>query len=193
MLNLNETLSIKGIFTLKVIDALTGEVLNEVSGENLILDSGIDLMCRALAGDNVVPVTEEEKKLYFFNSPIANIVQYVQLGNNLLPSTPESNSPYNSGALNEDPSSGYNASEIFKLTPLFQKKNTVTFRCVVPNSAANGSSGSAVYQEAVLMSKVSATPTYKWFARKLFPLQTKTSSVIFEINWDIVFNVTSTS
>jgi hypothetical protein len=193
-LKFNNTLNVNGILSIKVIDAVTGKILEEDSGQNLILNSGIDIMCRALAGDVSIPVTTAETKLHQLTNPLSNIVQYIQLGNNLTPPTISDSSPFPSGALNLDPASGNGASEVFKLIPVFGIKDTISFKCIIPNSAGNGSSGTALYQEAVLMTKTSDVPTYKWFARKVFGgVKTKNSGVIFEINWDIVFSANSVS
>lgn len=182
-------LNINGIFTLKIIDATTGKLLDKESGQNLILNSGVDMMCRALAGDVTVPAIDAQAKLHTLNAPLTNIVQYLQLGNNITLPLVTDSSPFPSGALNLDPLSGNGASEIFKLMPVLGLKDTISFKCIIPNSAGNGSSGTALYQEAVLLGKTSDIPTYKWFARKVFSgVKTKTSNVVFEINWDIVFS-----
>lgn len=200
-MRVKDNISLKGVFHLKVIDALSGKVINEIRDENLILDSGIEILCAALAGNIYLDPADTSidesnlLKINTLNSPVSNIVQYLQLGMNA--TTPQVTdtgvAPY--GALNENPDSDSGASKVFKVTPFFLKKDIVTFRCIIGVNEGNGPTGKTGYTEAVLMSKIDKDidnkPIYKLFSRKTFGTQTKDNTVLFEINWDIIFSAVS--
>lgn len=165
-LDFNSSLGVKGVFTLKVIDAATGVVLEEEKGNNIVLNSGLDIIRRAISSGS------------------APVVNTLQLGGDATTPTPQ-DAPLNTGgSLQVVPS------EFFAVQPFYYKDDnqTVTFKCIIPPGSGNGSDpegrGNA-YQEAVLSADTGGE--HKWFARKTFNTRVKTALVLFEINWDIIF------
>jgi hypothetical protein len=170
-MELKDKIEVHGRLTIKTIDGATGLVLNEDTGENCILDSGITQICRRIAGDSVYPVA------------------LLQLGANATPET-VTDAPINGdGTLNASPS------ELFDVKAYFLTPGKTLFKCIVNLNEGNGfnSTGSASYNEAVLMYRRGIpipnglSLEYDWFARKTFSNKIKNSNLLFELNWEISF------
>src|ERR1035437_3436796 len=145
-MNLKDTVEVHGVLTIKTIDSLTGVVLDEEVGENCILNTGLDLIARSLTTGG------------------APLVTLLQLGGNGAVKETITDAPADS--------SGYLSSvhsEFLSVNSYSIISGKTLFKCIVGPTSANGSSGSATYNEAVLMYKVSESPdVYGWFARKTF-------------------------
>jgi hypothetical protein len=167
-MNLKDKLEIHGRLTIKTIDGATGAILDEETGENCILDSGIYQICRRIAGEAVYPVA------------------LLQLGSDATPETVK-DAPINSdGTLSAYPS------ELFDVKAYYLTPGKTLFKCIINLNEGNGT-GSASYNEAVLMYR-RGTPIpnglsleYDWFARKTFSNKIKNSNLLFELNWEISF------
>lgn len=167
-MNINEvSIPVSGEFTIKVIDGKTGVVLEEETGNNVILNTGIDHIRHA-----ITPLAY---------SPVA----FLQLGGNATVETVTDAPTTVDGQLASSPS------ELFNVRSFFIAPEQTMFKCIVSMTEGNGAN-SAQYNEAVLMFKTSSSPdTYAWFARKTFNNKVKNSNLLFEINWAINFNYIS--
>lgn len=186
-------ITIKGILTIKTIDTNTGEVLDIDRGENLVLNSGIEILKQALVGDFTLPSDAEPGvHLNSLSGALASTIRYFQLGKGTTTPAATDVSPYANGTLdNVSTVFPTNASEILTVGYSYPNTSTLRLFCTVPTTKGNGFSGTTTYTEAVLMAKTQGSPdpeVFKWFARRVFPSKTKTSSVILEIEWDLIFN-----
>lgn len=170
-MNVKENIGVHGKLTIKVIDGKTGIVIEEDSGDNVVLNSGLDFLRKNITTFTPVPV------------------QYMQLGGDSTAATPLDTPAFPDGRLVIRPS------ELFLAKAYFLTPNTTLFKSIVNLNEGNGN-GTATYTEAVLSFPVEPPPGslidyVGWFARKTFSGKTKTNNVLFELNWEITFKYVS--
>ena len=165
-LNLKQNIQVMGELTITSIDTNTGCVISEDTHPNMILDSGLELLAKAISSQGIP------------------LVSHLQLGGN-------SNPPISTDVpLSSDGQLITTPSEVFPVQAYYNRPNAVTFKCFIPATAANRGSA-ANYNEAVLLAGTLnpglATYTYQWFARRTFNQRYKDNNIIFEITWVIKF------
>lgn len=187
---MNQSIQIKGHLKLVSKDALTGEVLQLEEGPNLVLNTGLESLCKLMAGDIIVPtdVTPNDilNKTYKANP---NLPLYGQFGTNaIVPRATDVPSRFN-GTLDDNLVTPQGASEILKVNSFYINQNSLTIQLLLPPTKGNGiGEGTMTYREAVLMCKVSDSPIrYKWFARKVFGDIEKSASTLIEAEWTFTF------
>lgn len=166
---LKDNIGVHGNFTIKVIDGKTGNIVDEETSSNVILNSGLEFLKQAIS------------------NPVTTHVDYLQLGGSAaiakVTDTPDPTSV--NGELLITPS------EVFPVTAYYLKPATVTFKCIINLNQGN-QGGTATYREAVLMFPIPGPDPqatyYDWFARKTFNDKLKNNTLIFEINWEISFD-----
>lgn len=169
---LKDNVGVQGKFTLKVIDGLTGNVIEEETSSNVILNSGLEFLKQAIS------------------NPVSTHIDYLQLGGSaaLAKVTDAPDVSSSNGELIITPS------EVFPVVAYYLKPATVLFKCIINLNQGN-QQGSTTYREAVLMFPVPGPDPqltyYNWFARKTFNDKLKNNTLLFEINWEISFEYQS--
>lgn len=187
---MNQVIKVKGHLKVVSKDAVTGKILQIEEGPNLVLNTGLESLCKLMAGDIIVPSDVNPNdilnKTYKANP---NLPLYGQFGTNAIaPRATNTPSRFN-GTLDDNLVTPREASDIIRVNSFYTDQTSLTIQLLLPPTKGNGiGEGFMIYREAVLMCKVSDAPIrYKWFARKVFGDIEKSASTLIEAEWTFSF------
>lgn len=191
-------IGVKGYLKVTLTD-LTGKVLQVEEGPNLVLNTGLEDICRLIAGDTQVPVDlVSGQSLHETVHALPRVPLYGQFGNSAQAPASDDASIFDNGTLDKNAASPQLASDILRSTAFYPLSSTtppisnqVTVQFTLSPSQGNGPGGTdTIYREAVLMSKMVDNPIqYRWFARKTFGDIIKNPTSIMTAEWTFVFVV----
>lgn len=198
----------EGIFNIKVVDAITGKVLEEYEEKNLIMDKARQNMARLVGGVDDVDGTRghviDRLVIGTQGHSGGNIITPIQVGSEGFDSTRDKLFSEENGGFNYHlkfdatgnniitvvgDGSTYNGTKLLmanessanvKRVVAGEYGRTLTYTFEIPPTAANGD-GVVAYTEAALYTNKDI------FSMKTFPARIKEETVKFIISWSIIF------